>query len=88
MYGHVVIVIAIAHRFDLWPFGLVGVMGPLRCHACRAVMPYTNHSIHCPLKSHKALETPLQLYGHVVIARQPFKLPIGLIFDHLAMGIY
>ena len=37
-------------------------------------------------KAYKALGTPLQLYGHVVTVRQPFKLPIGMIFGHLATG--
>ena len=41
----------------------------------------------CTLQANKALGTPLQLYGHLVTARQPFKLPIGLIFGHyLATG--
>ena len=42
---------------------------------------------HCPLKAYKDLGTPLQLYGHVLVTvRQPFKLPIGLIFAHLSRG--
>jgi hypothetical protein len=32
------------------------------------------------------LGTPLQLYSHVAIARQPFKVPNGLVFGHLATG--
>ena len=39
----------------------------------------TTH-LYCPLKAYKALATPLQLYGHVVFAGQPFKLPVGPIF--------
>ena len=42
--------------------------------------------LHCTLKAYKALGIPLQLYGHVVIARKPFKLHIGLIFGKLAIG--
>ena len=30
--------------------------------------------------------TPLQLYSHVVIAQQPFKLPTSLNFGHLVAG--
>ena len=40
--------------------------------------------LHCPLKAYKALATPVELYGNVVTARQPFKLPIGSIFGCLA----
>ena len=40
----------------------------------------------CPLKAYKAIGTPLQLYGNVVIAQQPFRLPIGIVFGHLATG--
>ena len=42
--------------------------------------------LHCPLKACKAIRTPPPLYVNVVIAGQPFKLPIGLLFDHVATG--
>ena len=42
--------------------------------------------LHFPLKAYKAFITPLQLYGHVVTARQLFKLPMGLIFGHFTIG--
>ena len=45
----------------------------------------TTH-LNCPLKAYIALGTPLQLYSHVVIVRQPFKLPIGLILAMLPQG--
>jgi hypothetical protein len=42
--------------------------------------------VYGPLKAYKELGTPLQLYGHVVTVRHTFKLPIGMIFGHLATG--
>ena len=38
------------------------------------------------LKANRAFGTPLKFYNHVAIARQPFKLPTGLIFGHFATG--
>ena len=61
-------------------FATWGVVGPLWCDASRVVMPRPTTHLHCPLKAHKALGTPLQFYGHVITVRQPFKLPTGLIF--------
>ena len=40
--------------------------------------------LHSPLKAYKALGTPLQLHGNVVIVRQPLKLPIGSVLGNLA----
>jgi hypothetical protein len=37
--------------------------------------------------AYEALGTPLQLYGHVIIAQRPFKLHIGLIFAIWPQGV-
>ena len=56
------------------------VGGPFRCDAYRLDTGLL------PLKAYKALGTPTQLYSHVAIARQQFKVSTGLIFGHLATG--
>ena len=51
----------------------------------RSCLGQTTH-LHCPSIPYKLFETPPQLYGRMAIAREPFMLPINLIFGHLATG--
>ena len=69
------------------PFGQVGVVEPLWCDLAKSSFHGQKTLLHCPLKSNKEIGTPLQVFGNVVTARQPFKFPIGLILGHfLATG--
>ena len=50
-------------------FGHYGVM-----HVEESFFRWPTTYLHCPLVPYKALKTHLQFQGHVIIARQPFKL--------------